>query len=70
MANFVAIGDSHLKKLNYHLLDNKIDICAQGGLKAVDLENDIFDQNYDVFFLILGGNDTHCHEWKNPCLKL
>ena len=63
---FLIIGDSHLQRVEDSLFQYHVAISSKGGLKAFDLDNQIFHQDFDVFMLILGGNDVHFHQRKNP----
>ena len=62
----LIVGDSHLQRVQDSLFEYPVTISSRGGMKAFDLENQIFHQDFDVFMLILGGNDVHFHQRKNP----
>ena len=66
MTRVLIIGDSHLKRINKELLEYEVSVCARGGLKVSELNEQLFNQDYDIFLLFVGGNDIHFHTFHNP----
>ena len=70
MVKILIIGDSHLKRININDLNFDADVDARGGRKASHLSEETFMQDkykiYDAFFVLLGGNDVHYHNFYNP----
>ena len=62
----LVIGDSHLQRVQDSLFEHPVTLSSRDGMKAFDFEHQIFHQDFDVFILILGGNDVHFHQRKNP----
>ena len=60
------ISDSRLERVQYPVFTYPITFSSRSGLKAFDIENHIFHRDFDLFMLILCGNDVHFHPRKNP----
>ena len=71
MANYVIIGDSHLKRVNHSQIQGNAKIIARGGLQAHRISEPYLSEfeEYDVSFLIVGGNDVSFHPTYNPLHK-
>ena len=68
MSNYLIIGDSHLKRLNANQVQGNTKIIARGGLQAHRITEKYLSEfkDYNVCFLIVGGNDVSYHATHNP----
>ena len=64
MSRFLINGDIHLKKVDDKVLQYHVSV--RGGLIVSQINEQVFHQEYDVFFLLVGGNDIHYHDFQNP----
>ena len=71
MANYVIIGDSHLKRVKHSQIQGNAKIIAHGGLQGHRITEQYLSEfkEYDVGFLIVGGNDVSFHPTYNPLHK-
>ena len=74
MAKYVIIGDSHLKRVNHSQIqgnEGNAKIIARGGLQAHRITEQYLSEfkEYDVCFLIVGGNEVSFHPTYNPLHK-
>ena len=60
----MIIGDIHLKRVDDKVLQYHVSV--RGGLNVSQINEQVFHQEYDVFFLLVGGNDIHYHDFLNP----
>ena len=71
MAKYVINGDSHLKRVNHSQIQGNAKIIARGGWQAHRITEQYLSEfkEYDVCFLIVGGNDVSFHPTYNPLHK-